>query len=169
MFHSCLRPIKAIKIISYGTQDSQHPIRTAATKWRQLWLDNLHLCLPSMQTACIFALHGAQNLRFSTFNQNSSEKEVITYDLSCLLSMLTADLFFMAYGTREFNQNSSNKETTSYDLPISIHVRCLCKLLGNCKFALRGSDSFSMHVMWNDPCTVPVPTQSTLSATARLR
>ena len=36
MFGYCLEPIKANKIILYGTQNSQHPIRKAATKNRQL-------------------------------------------------------------------------------------------------------------------------------------
>ena len=36
MFGYCLEPIKANKIILYGTQDSQHPIKKAATKNRQL-------------------------------------------------------------------------------------------------------------------------------------
>ena len=31
MFGSCSQPIKANKISSCGTRDSQHPIRTAAT------------------------------------------------------------------------------------------------------------------------------------------
>ena len=36
MFGSCSEPIKANKIISYGTRDSQHSIRSTARKRRQL-------------------------------------------------------------------------------------------------------------------------------------
>ena len=36
MFGPCSEPMKANRIISYGIQDFQHQIRTAATKRRQL-------------------------------------------------------------------------------------------------------------------------------------
>ena len=107
-----------------------------------LRLANLHSCPPSVQTA--FSLHGVRNSRFSTFNQNSSNKEITTYDLhSCPPSMRTAcqlriyfswrteqDYFERNSRFSTFNQNSrSYEETTTYDSPISTRVRRPCELL----------------------------------------
>ena len=61
------------------------------------------------------------NSRFSTFNQNSSNKEMTTYDLhSCSACELP---IFSSWRTElkifnRFNQKSSNKERTTYNLPL---------------------------------------------------
>ena len=111
---------------------------------------DLHSCaVPCEQLAnCEFALNGVRNLRFSTFNQNSSNKETTTYDSSistrvCRPCELLANCEFPLHGVRNsrfstFNQNSSNKETTTYDSSISTRVCRPCELLANCEFPLHG-------------------------------
>ena len=80
MFGSCSQPTKANKIISCGTRDYQHPIRTAPTKRWRLTIST-HVRRPCELLAnCEFALHGVRSSIFLTFNQNSSKKETTTYD-----------------------------------------------------------------------------------------
>ena len=74
-----------------------------------------------------------------------------------------------------FNQNSSKKETTTHDSPIYTRVCHPFELLVNCKFALRGYDSFRpsepKETIANslNACNVKWPVYSTNTATARLR
>ena len=60
MFGSCLEPIKANKIILYGTQDSQHLIRTVATKRLQLTTGR-SLLVSAVHANCEFALRGSDS------------------------------------------------------------------------------------------------------------
>ena len=57
MFGSCSEPIKANKIISCGTRDSQYPIRTVATKRRHILpsenrLTESHNTLSDLHLSC---------------------------------------------------------------------------------------------------------------------
>ena len=136
MFGSCSQPIKADKIILCGTRDFQHLMRTAATKrWR------LTICTHVQLANCEFPLHGIRNSRFSTFNQNSSNKVMTTYDLhSCPACELLANCGFALQGEwnsrfSTFNQNSSNKETlTTRQSPLVSAVRVNCLRTANLLF-----------------------------------
>ena len=74
MFGSCSQPIKANKIISCGTRDSQHPIRTAATTKRWRFTISTHVRRLCELRICS-SIHGVRNSRFSTSNPNIYEAE----------------------------------------------------------------------------------------------
>ena len=73
MFGSCSQPIRANNIILYGTRFSQHPIRTAATKGRQL-----KTCrsprVPAVHANCL----RAANLGFVLFGTRDSQHSIRT-------------------------------------------------------------------------------------------
>ena len=128
MFGSCSQPIKANKIISCGTRDFQHSVRTEATKRRQLMTRQSPLVSVAIRTACEL-----RNSRSSIFNQNSSNKEMTTCDLhSRPSSMRTADLLFKANGTRDFQHSirtaaTAKETTTTRQSPLvsTLHANCL--------------------------------------------
>ena len=137
MVGSCSQPIKANKIISCGTRDSQHPIRTAATKRRRL----------TISTDIRLRIFSSLRIELKIFNIQSEQRQQRDDDLrSAIMSAVHVNCGFALHGVRNsrfstFNQNSSNKETDD-NSPISIRVYRPCRLLANCEFALRGSDSF---------------------------
>ena len=63
MFGSCSEPVKAKNIISYGTRDSQHPIRIPARKRRQLTTGRPPVVSAVMRTA--FVLRGSESFECS--------------------------------------------------------------------------------------------------------
>ena len=72
-----------------------------------------------------------RNSRFSTSNQNRSNKETTIYDLTD--SLRTANFLFMAYGTRDFQHLIRTAATKRWRLTICTHVQ-----LANCEFPLHG-------------------------------
>ena len=95
-----------------------------------------------------FPLHGVWNSRFSSFNQNSSNKTTRTYDSPistriCRQCELLANCGFALHGvrTRDFQHSirtaaTRRRQLTTRQSPLVSAVRA------NCKFALRGRDSF---------------------------
>ena len=75
-----------------------------------------------------------RNSRFSTSDQNSTNKEDDNFRLADLHSAceLRINLLFEAYGTRGFQHSirtaAISKETTTYDWSISTRVRCPSEL-----------------------------------------
>ena len=78
--------------------------------------------------------------RFSTSNQNSINKETTSYDLhSCPPSMRTANLSFMAYGTRNFQHSirttsTKRRQLTTRQSPLVSAVRANCLWTANLLF-----------------------------------
>ena len=89
MFGSCSQPIKANKILSCGTRDSQHGVRNSRfstfsknrSNKKTTTYDSPISTRVRRHANCEFPLHGVRNSRSSTFNQNSSNKEMTTCDL----------------------------------------------------------------------------------------
>ena len=90
MAGSYSQPIKANEVISYGTRDFQHLIRTAATKRWRLTI-SIHVRLAN----CRFSLHGVRNSRFSTdsIRKAATKRGPLTIFL------------FMAYRTWDFQHS----------------------------------------------------------------
>ena len=122
--------------------DFQHSIRTAASKRRQLTTRQSPLvsavranCLTN---GCEFALRGVRNSRFSTFSQNSINKETTTYDLSIFTRVrrpceLLANCEFGLRGSVSFRSepnetnilNGCNVKWTVYNTNTRpIHINC---------------------------------------------
>ena len=121
MVGSCLQPIKANKVISCGTQDSQHPIRTAATETCQS-----PLVPTAVHTNCEFSLRGFRNWRFSTFNQNSSNRERTTYDSAistCIRPPCELQIFSSWHTELEiqFNSIQFNSSSSRHMYPLGTY------------------------------------------------
>ena len=94
MFSSCSQPIKANKIISCRTRDSQHPIRIFSNKEMTTNMTSTHV-------------RRIGNSRFSTFSNNRSNKKTTTSDLPisthvCHPYELIVNCKFPLHGVRNF-------------------------------------------------------------------
>ena len=146
MVGSYSQPIKANKIISYGTRDFQHPIRTAATK---RWRLTISTRAPSMRTACELRISSSWRTELEIFNIQSEQQQQGDDNLRLanlhlhLPSVRTAcelriSSSWRTYGTRDFQHSIRTPATKKWRLTIFTNVRHPCELLENCEFAIHG-------------------------------
>ena len=148
MFGSCSQPIKAIKIISCGTRDSQHGVRNSRfstfsknrSNKKTTTYDSPISTRVRRHTNCL------RIAELEIFNIQSEQQQQRDDDLRSPLTTVvhanclrTADLLFKANGTRDFQHSirtaaTAKETTTTRQSPLVSTIRANCLRTANLLF-----------------------------------
>ena len=118
MVGSCSQPIKANKVISCGTRDSQHPIKTAATERDDAEYD-LHSCMSAVHANCefapVFMAYGTRDFQHSIRTAATNRWRIMISTHVYRPCGLLANCEFVLHGVRNSRFSTSIRKQQQRD------------------------------------------------------